>query len=140
MQRRPCGLTRRESGVCQRARRSSELRRYRKRAVALLSRSEKRNGLGNDRDLVGRFLQDHPNATTANVHPSDMRSLHALFSLQYKGAIRCFPNSASILATTGQAILLNLHLALVFEQDEDSGSRLARRSIVQRAETSDHSN
>ena len=84
---RPRSLARRENGACVNAPAvvlcCGGIENAR---LLLLSRSQKRDGLGNDRDLVGRFLQDHPNATTANVYPTDMRSLHALFSLQYKGA------------------------------------------------------
>ncbi len=79
--------------------------------LLLLSRSQKRDGLGNDRDLVGRFLQDHPNATTANVYPTDMRSLHALFSLQYKGDIRYFPEILSSSSQARGGAVPELHVA-----------------------------
>jgi choline dehydrogenase-like flavoprotein len=94
--------------------------------LLLLSRSEKRDGLGNDRNLVGRFLQDHPNATTANVYPADMRSLHALFSLQYKGALRYFPKFPLHPRKQQAEQCLNCTSHLVFEQDEDSGLAACR--------------
>jgi hypothetical protein len=50
-----------------------------------------KKGLGNDQDLVGRFLQDHPKAKTANVYPTNMRAFHALFATHYQGASRYFP-------------------------------------------------
>lgn len=94
--------------------------------VLLSSRTWKSAGLGNDRDLVGRFLQDHPNATTANVYPADMRSLHALFSLQYKGPIRYFPKFPLHPRKQQEQQCLNCTSHLVFEQDEDSGLAATR--------------
>jgi choline dehydrogenase-like flavoprotein len=94
--------------------------------LLLLSRSQKRDGLGNDRDLVGRFLQDHPNATTANVYATDMRSLHALFSLQYKGDVRYFPKFSLHPRKQEEEHCLNCTSHLVFEQDENSGFAACR--------------
>jgi choline dehydrogenase-like flavoprotein len=94
--------------------------------LLLLSRSQKKDGLGNDRDLVGRFLQDHPNATTADVYPTDMRSLHALFSLQYKGGLRYFPKFSLHRRKQEVERCLNCTSHLVFEQDEDSGFAACR--------------
>ena len=94
--------------------------------LLLLSRSQKRDGLGNDRDLVGRFLQDHPNTTTANVYPTDMRSLHALFSLQYKGDLRYFPKFSLHPRKQEAEQCLNCTSHLVFEQDENSGLAACR--------------
>jgi choline dehydrogenase-like flavoprotein len=89
--------------------------------LLLLSRSEKKYGLGNDRDLVGRFFQDHPNATTATIYPTDMRSLHALFSLQYKGPLRYFPKFPLHPDKQESEQCLNCTSHLVFEQNENSG-------------------
>lgn len=89
--------------------------------LLLLSRSEKKYGLGNDRDLVGRFFQDHPNATTATVHPVDMKSLHGLFSLQYKGPLRYFPKFPLHPDKQQAEQCLNCTSHLVFEQNENSG-------------------
>ena len=89
--------------------------------LLLLSRSQKRDGLGNDRDLVGRFLQDHPSATTANVYPTDMRSLHALFSLQYKGDLRYFPKFSLHPRKQEEEQCLNCTSHLVFDEDETPG-------------------
>jgi choline dehydrogenase-like flavoprotein len=94
--------------------------------LLLLSRSQKRDGLGNDRDLVGRFLQDHPNATTANVYPTDIRSLHALFSLQKKGDLRYFPKFSLHPRKQEAEQCLNCTSHLVFEQDENSGLAACR--------------
>jgi choline dehydrogenase-like flavoprotein len=94
--------------------------------LLLLSQSDKRNGLGNDRNLVGRFLQDHPNAKTANVYPTNMRSLHELFSLQYKGSIRYFPKFPLHARKQEAEQCLNCTSHLVFEQDEGSGLAACR--------------
>jgi choline dehydrogenase-like flavoprotein len=94
--------------------------------LLLLSRSTKRDGLGNDRDLVGRFLQDHPNATTANVYPADMESLHRLFSLQYKGVLRYFPKFPVHPRRQEAEQCLNCTSHLVFKQDKASGLEASR--------------
>jgi choline dehydrogenase-like flavoprotein len=94
--------------------------------LLLLSRSKKREGLGNDRDLVGRFLQDHPNAKTATVYPRDIGSFHALFSLQYKTYFRYFPKFPLHPRKQRAEQCLNCTSHLVFQQDEDSGLAAAK--------------
>jgi choline dehydrogenase-like flavoprotein len=94
--------------------------------LLLLSRSHKKKGLGNDGDLVGRFLQDHPNAKTANVYPTNMRALHALFSLQYKGSSRYFPKFCLDSRKQEAERCLNCTSHLVFEQAEASGLAACR--------------
>jgi choline dehydrogenase-like flavoprotein len=89
--------------------------------LLLLSQSTKNAGLGNDRDIVGRFLQDHPNATTATVYPADMSALHSMFSLQYAGNLRYFPKFPLHSRKQQTEQCLNCTSHLVFEQDEDSG-------------------
>lgn len=41
--------------------------------LLLLSRSVQRNGLGNDRDLVGRYFMEHPFVLAGRLLPSDRR-------------------------------------------------------------------
>jgi choline dehydrogenase-like flavoprotein len=94
--------------------------------LLLLSRSQKREGLGNDRNLVGRFLQDHPNAKTADVYPADMRGFHKLFSLQYKPPVRYFPKFSVHPQKQQEEGSLNCTAHLVFERDEDSGLAASR--------------
>jgi hypothetical protein len=55
-----------------------------------------------------------------------MRSLHALFSLQYKGAIRYFPKFPLHPRKQQDKQSLNCTSHLVFEQDEDSGLAACR--------------
>lgn len=94
--------------------------------LLLLSRSHKKKGLGNDRDLVGRFLQDHPNAKTANVYPTNTRALHALFALQYRGSSRYFPKFCLDSRKQEAERCLNCTTHLVFEQAEASGLAACR--------------
>ena len=94
--------------------------------LLLLSRSEKRDGLGNDRDLVGRFLQDHPNATTANVYPADMRAFMRCSPCSTRAPSDTFPSFPFTLAGNRTEQCLNCTSHLVFEQDEDSGLAASR--------------
>jgi choline dehydrogenase-like flavoprotein len=89
--------------------------------LLLLSNGVKPCGLGNENDLVGRFLQDHPNGFTATLETTDTRALNELFALQYQGALRYFPKFPLGLAVQRDAQVLNCTSHLVFEYAEESG-------------------
>jgi len=89
--------------------------------LLLLSNRFNSRGLGNDHDLVGRFLQDHPNGFTATLKTKDVRALCDLFALQYQGPLRYFPKFPLGIATQRSEQALNCTSHLVFEYAEDSG-------------------
>lgn len=89
--------------------------------LLLLSNSSAKQGLGNAQDLVGRFLQDHPNGHTATIATSDVRALNDLFALQYRGALRYFPKFPLGDDTQRREHALNCTSHLVFDYPEESG-------------------
>jgi choline dehydrogenase-like flavoprotein len=89
--------------------------------ILLLSNHAKKRGLGNDQDLVGRFLQDHPNGFTANLKTTSVRLLNELFALHYRRGLRYFPKFPLGFAIQRSERTLNCTSHLVFEQPEESG-------------------
>lgn len=94
--------------------------------LLLLSNKVKPSGLGNDRDLVGRFLQDHPNGQTATLKTDNAVRISELFSLLYKGPLRYFPKFALSPARQEALQVLNANGHFVFEYPEDSGLGAAK--------------
>jgi choline dehydrogenase-like flavoprotein len=88
--------------------------------LLLLSNRINPHGLGNDHDLVGRFLQDHPNGCTATVKTSNPQALIELFALQYQSPLRYFPKFPLGLAAQRNKQVLNCTSHLVFEYPEES--------------------
>jgi choline dehydrogenase-like flavoprotein len=97
--------------------------------LLLLSNDQERDGVGNRRGLVGRFLQDHPNARTADVVSSDPRRLQNIFNLFYRGRKRYFAKFPLSAAVQHAAHVLNCNAHLVYIYPEESGMA-AVRSIV----------
>jgi choline dehydrogenase-like flavoprotein len=62
--------------------------------LLLASRDTLANGLGNGRDLVGRYFQDHPTSDTALVVPGDAGRLQELYGLFYRGRTWYWPKLA----------------------------------------------
>jgi choline dehydrogenase-like flavoprotein len=89
--------------------------------LLLLSNRVNQRGLGNDKDLVGRFLQDHPNGFTATLRMTDLRLLNDLFALRYRGVLRYFPKFPLGLTAQRNNRVLNCTCHLVFEHPEQSG-------------------
>jgi choline dehydrogenase-like flavoprotein len=89
--------------------------------LLLLSNRINPRGLGNDHDLVGRFLQDHPNGFTATLKTSNPGALSELFGLQYKSPLRYFPKFPLGLAAQRNEQALNCTSHLFFEYPEESG-------------------
>ncbi len=89
--------------------------------LLLLSNKVKPAGLGNDRDLVGRFFQDHPNCQTATLETSQPALVGELFSLLYKAPLRFFPKMALAPKIQAEEEVLNCNAHFVFEYDQDSG-------------------
>jgi len=97
--------------------------------LLLLSNDRERDGVGNRRGLVGRFLQDHPNARTADIVSSDPRRLQDIFNLFYRGRKRYFAKFPLSATVQRAAEVLNCNAHLVYIYPEESGMA-AVRSIV----------
>lgn len=89
--------------------------------LLLLSNQVRHAGLGNDRDLVGRFLQDHPNGQTATLKTSKAALIGELFSLLYENPLRFFPKMELSPALQTSEKVLNCNGHFVFEYPEASG-------------------
>ena len=94
--------------------------------LLLLSNTIKPAGLGNDHDLVGRFLQDHPNGQTATLRTNNALPISELFALLYKRPLRYFPKFALSPARQQELKLLNANGHFVFEYPENSGLGAAK--------------
>ncbi|HKW18823.1 MAG TPA: GMC family oxidoreductase [Terriglobales bacterium] len=61
--------------------------------LLLANNRQQANGIGNARDLVGRFFQDHPSATIGYLTPTNMRraqyALNVLHKRGLKYSVRC---------------------------------------------------
>jgi len=89
--------------------------------LLLLSNQVKPLGLGNDQDLVGRFLQDHPNGQTATLKTTKPDLVGELFSLLYESPLRFFPKMELSPALQASEKVLNCNGHFVFEYPETSG-------------------
>ena len=92
--------------------------------LLLLSAEAKPRGLGNDRDLVGRFFQEHPTGITATLDPAecpDPAALQDRFRLFYgRDGRRYFPKFALSETVQRRAEVLNCNAHLVFDHPEES--------------------
>jgi choline dehydrogenase-like flavoprotein len=96
-------------------------------ARLLLASTERNpNGLGNDRDLVGRYFQEHPNGGTATLTGFDVRALQRQFCISRKDGIRYFPKFALSPAAQRRHEVLNCNAHLFFHYAEDSGRQALR--------------
>lgn len=88
----------------------------------LLLASNRRHpqGLGNGRDLVGRYFQEHPNGLTASLDEGDPSLLQTLFRLFYRGRRRYFPKFALSVKQQRVHAVLNCNAHLTFEYPDDS--------------------
>lgn len=58
--------------------------------ILLASNKQSIKGIGNNNDLVGRYLQDHPNAHIATLYPNNKSAQH-YFNYFYKKGTRFLP-------------------------------------------------
>jgi hypothetical protein len=85
------------------------------------------DGPGNDRDLVGRFFQDHPNAHVATVETASPRALLDRYSLLYRKPLRYFPKIGVSPELQRDGRLLNGIANLIFDFGDDSGVEAVKR-------------
>ena len=85
------------------------------------------DGLGNDRDLVGRFFQEHPNCDSADVKTPTPLSIQEPYGLLFKGKFGYFPKIHLSPDFQRQQQLLNCTSNFVFELDVNSGVGVAQK-------------
>jgi len=85
------------------------------------------DGLGNDRDLVGRYLQDHPNCHAGEVVATEPRPLVDRYSLLYGKRVRYFPKLAAAPELQRRRRLLNGIANLILDFGDDSGLEAGKR-------------
>ena len=92
--------------------------------LLLLSNDAQPSGIGNRHDLVGRFLQEHPAARSAQLETDGPGALQQLYSLLYgKGGVRYFPKVGLAPQRQQAAQVLNCNAKVLFEFSADSGAR-----------------
>jgi choline dehydrogenase-like flavoprotein len=86
--------------------------------LLLLSSDERSAGIGNERDLVGRYYQDHPNGIVASVNANAPRALQDHFTILYRERKRYFPKIRLAPEVQKREHTLNAVAHLVFEYEE----------------------
>ncbi len=97
--------------------------------ILLNSDHQRRGGLGNGDDLIGRFFQEHPNGIVASLTGDELRRLQDRFRLLYRGPFRFFPKFALREEQQRQARVLNANAHLVFEYGNQPGIGVMRELL-----------
>jgi choline dehydrogenase-like flavoprotein len=85
------------------------------------------DGLGNDRDLVGRYFQDHPNVHVGSVETASPRALLDRYSLLYRKPLRYWAKMGAAPQLQEERQILNGIANLKFDFGADSGLEAAKR-------------
>jgi choline dehydrogenase-like flavoprotein len=85
------------------------------------------DGLGNDRDLVGRYFQDHPNAHLGTVETTDPEALLDRYCLLYRKPLRYFPKIGLAPELQRERQILNAIANLIVDFGEDTGLEALKR-------------
>jgi choline dehydrogenase-like flavoprotein len=107
--------------------------------LLLANRMDRPNGLGNEQDLVGRYLQDHPGGGLGLVHPHDDRATQSAFNVYLRRGLRYTVRFALSPELQAKEQVTNASGSLMFFPHADSGFVAAKalyRSIANRALTS----
>jgi len=105
--------------------------------LLLLSNSVASAGLGNGKDLVGRFLMDHPRRVCASILPRDAYAFQDIFSgYRNRGGARFVLGVELSPALQERQALLNCG-ALFFSRDDPASGTLALLRLLGR-QGSDH--
>ena len=102
----------------------------------LLLKSEDGRGLGNDNDLVGRYLMDHPSGRIGTLRARDEREAQKLFSLFYIGRHKYSVRLSASEVLQKRARLLNVSCGFSFEWRDNHAMvaiRDARRAFASRS-------
>jgi choline dehydrogenase-like flavoprotein len=87
-------------------------------------------GIGNARDLVGRFFQDHPNGLSGTVATSRPRALQHQFRKLRHGRVLAWPKLALTEAAQRRERTLNANMHMVYDYADTSPLVLSKRLIA----------
>jgi choline dehydrogenase-like flavoprotein len=96
--------------------------------LLLASAKQRPAGLGNARDLVGRYFQEHPNGLTATLEGGDPAQLQRQFRMLY-GKYKFFPKFRLSEAAQRAHEVLNVNAHLRFKGAAEEGVTAARAAI-----------
>ena len=97
--------------------------------ILLSSDHQRRGGLGNSYDLVGRFFQEYANGLVAELVGGDLQNLQDYFRLLYRKPFRYFPKFALSEQRQRQAQVLNCNAHLVFDYNDDPTLEIMRNLL-----------
>jgi choline dehydrogenase-like flavoprotein len=97
--------------------------------LLLASRGRQPDGVGNHHDLVGRFLQDHPNAVVAALDSRDPSYLQDRFALLYRRGQRFLARMLLSPSVQEAEQVLNAAAVIRFEYPENSGLNSLRELV-----------
>jgi choline dehydrogenase-like flavoprotein len=87
-------------------------------------------GIGNGRDLVGRFFQDHPGATTADLLTDQPRKVREQFRMLRRGGLTFWPKLALTPRAQREGEHLNANAQLEYLYAPDSAMARAKDAIA----------
>ena len=85
-------------------------------------------GVGNDHDVVGRYLQEHPNAEVGQLRTDDHRRLQDRYALLYRRGRRLLPRLCLAREQQEAEACANAAAVLVFHDEPGSGTEAAREA------------
>lgn len=93
--------------------------------LLLASNKQNEKGVGNDHDMVGRFLQDHPSAFIGNLK-TDPKRIQSYFNYSFYRKTRILPRLILSDDCQRRHRILNASATIQFITDEDSPFTLAK--------------
>jgi choline dehydrogenase-like flavoprotein len=87
-------------------------------------------GIGNARDLVGRFFQDHPNAETGTVASARPRAFQEQFRKLRRSGVTMWPKLAFGEAAQRRGRYLNANALMTYDYADDSALIRAKQAIA----------
>jgi len=101
--------------------------------LLLASNRQRVAGLGNEHDIVGRFLQEHPATRLGTVEMTNPGAVQALFNGRRKGGKRFSARLSMKREIQEKEHLLNASAGFLFSLPEDEGFGLLRAVVKRRA-------
>jgi choline dehydrogenase-like flavoprotein len=95
--------------------------------LLLASNRVQPNGVGNSRDLVGRYFQDHLFVRWADFVPGDRSTVNRLFNSFYSNRLKYYPLLAAAESFQRREKVLNISAAILFDNAPDSGIEVSKR-------------
>jgi choline dehydrogenase-like flavoprotein len=96
--------------------------------LLLANRTQMPNGIGNEHDLVGRYLQDHPGAVLGQVVPRSAEELQRIFNQFHHGGLKYSVRCSAAPELQRRTGILNASSNVMFVAGESSPFEALRRS------------